>query len=282
MLGVDLVMWSHLVLATIVVFWFGRRFHRMAFLQVKKFQANMDTLISLGTLAAYFFSLWAIFNGREGYLESAALIITFILLGKYFEAKSTGQAGEAMRKLLELGVKKARLLFDGKEKEVNIFEIKVGDTIAVRPGEKIPLDGVVVEGESEVDESMLTGEALPIEKKKYSSVFGATLNQDGILKIKVTQIGENTVLAQIIKTVEEAQGSKAPIQKLADKISGFFVPVVIILAVLTFIAWLLAVGDSTEAIINAVAVLVIACPCALGLATPAAIMVGTGRGARSG
>ncbi|MDD5489109.1 MAG: heavy metal translocating P-type ATPase, partial [Candidatus Moranbacteria bacterium] len=282
-LGIDLVMWLHLALATIVVFWFGSRFHRMAFMQAKKIRANMDTLVSLGTLTAYFFSLWALFHGREGYFESAALIVTFILLGKYFEAKSTGQAGKAMRKLLELGVKKARLVrADGREEETNIYEVKAGDTIVVRPGEKIPLDGIVVEGESDVDESMLTGESLPVEKKKYSSVFGATLNQDGVLKIKVTQIGEDTVLAQIIKTVEEAQGSKAPIQKLADKISGIFVPAVIALAGITLIGWMAYSGNYTLAIINAVAVLVIACPCALGLATPAAIMVGTGRGARSG
>lgn len=282
-LGVDYVMWLHLVLATVVVFWFGRRFHRMAWMQAKKFRANMDTLISLGTLTAYFYSLWAIFAGREGYFETAAIIITLILLGKYFEAKSTGQAGEAMRKLLELGVKKARVVREnGREEEVNIFEVKIGDILVVRPGERIPLDGIVTEGESNVDESMLTGESLPVEKKKYASVFGATVNQDGVLKMKVMQVGEGTVLAQIVKTVEEAQGSKAPIQKLADKISGIFVPVVIVLALVTFLGWLASSGDLTVAIINAVAVLVIACPCALGLATPAAIMVGTGRGAKSG
>lgn len=282
LLGIDLVMWLHLFLATIVVFHFGWRFHRMALLQAKKFRANMDTLISLGTLTAYFYSLWAVFAGRDGYFETAAIIITLILLGKYFETRSTGRASEAMRKLLELGVKKARLFVNGGEVEVNVSQIKVGDEIIVKPGEKMPLDGIVLEGESDVDESMLTGESLPVEKKKYSSVFGATLNQDGVLKIKVTQVGEQTVLAQIIKTVEEAQVSKAPIQKLADKISGIFVPVVIALAVLTFAGWYFFRGDFTLATINAVAVLVIACPCALGLATPAAIMVGTGRGAKSG
>ena len=281
-LGIDLVMWAHLFLATAVVFWLGWRFHRMAWMQAKKMRANMDTLISLGTLTAYFFSVWAIFSGREGYLESAALIITLILLGKYFEAKSTGQAGEAMKKLLELGVKKARVIKDDREEEVNIYEIKVGDELIVRPGEKIPLDGIVLEGESDVDEAMLTGESLPVEKKKYSSVFGATVNQDGVLKIKVMQVGEGTVLAQIIKTVEEAQDSKAPIQKLADKISGIFVPVVITMAILTFFGWYFAAYNFAIALINAVAVLVIACPCALGLPAPAAIMVGTGRGAKSG
>ena len=281
-LGIDLAVWSHLILATVVVFWFGWRFHRMAYLQAKKLRANMDTLVSLGTLAAYFFSLWAIFSGREGYLESAALIITLILLGKYFEAKSTGRAGEAMRKLMELGVKKARVIKDGREEEVNIFEVKVGDIVSVRPGEKIPLDGIVLEGESNVDESMLTGESLPVEKKKYSSVFGATVNQDGLLKIKVTKVGEGTVLAQIVKTVEDAQASKAPIQKLADKISGIFVPVIILIALATFLGWHFSGHALSAALINAVSVLVIACPCALGLATPTAIMVGTGRGAKSG
>jgi Cu+-exporting ATPase len=281
-LKIDLVMWLYLFLATVVVFFFGWRFHRMAFMQAKKMRSNMDTLISLGTLAAYFYSLWAIFSARVGYLESAALIVTLILLGKYFEAKSTGQAGEAMRKLMELGVKKARLIVNGQEKEVSIYEIKVGDTIIVRPGEKIPLDGIVVEGESSIDESMLTGESLPVEKKKFSSVFGATLNQDGVLKIKVLYIGGDTVLAQIIKTVEEAQGTKAPIQKLADKISGIFVPAIIFIALFTFFGWYLFSHNFAVAMINAVAVLVIACPCALGLATPTAIMAGTGRGSRSG
>jgi Cu+-exporting ATPase len=283
LLGIDLVMWLHLALATVVVFWFGFRFHRMAFFQAKKFRANMDTLVSLGTLAAYFYSLWAVFFGKEAYFETAAIIITLILLGKYFEAKSTGQAGEAMRKLLELGVKKARVIRgSNREEEINIDEVKTGDSLRVLPGEKIPLDGIVAEGESNVDESMLTGESLPVEKKKNSPVFGATINQDGVLIIKVTKVGEETVLAQIIRTVEEAQGSKAPIQKLADKIAEIFVPTVIFLAILTFAGWYFLRGDFTLAMINAVAVLVIACPCALGLATPAAIMVGTGRGAKSG
>ncbi|MFA6193475.1 MAG: heavy metal translocating P-type ATPase [Parcubacteria group bacterium] len=280
--GIDFAIWTDLALTTIVVFLFGWRFHRMAWLQAKKFRANMDTLISMGTLVAYFYSLWAMFSGKDTFFETAAIITTLILLGKYFEARSTGQAGAAMRKLLELGARKARVIKDGREEEINIYEIKVGDELIVRPGEKIPLDGVVLEGESNVDESMLTGESLPVEKKKYSSVFGATVNQDGVLKIKVMQVGEGTVLAQIIKTVEEAQGSKAPIQKLADKISGIFVPIVLALAILTFLGWYFATQNFTIALVDAVAVLVIACPCALGLATPAAIMVGTGRGAKSG
>src|SRR4030042_5549961 len=281
--NIDLVIWLHLALAMIVVFYFGWRFYRMAIIQAKKLRANMDTLISMGTATAFFYSVWAVFKGQDTYFETAAVIITLILLGKYFEAKSTGQAGEAMRKLLELGVKKARVIReDNREEEVSIYEVKVGDILRVKPGERIPLDGMVLEGESNADESMLTGESLPVEKKKFLSVFGATVNQDGVLKIKEIQVGDRTALAQIIKTVEEAQGSKAPIQKLADRISGIFVPVVIVLAILTFFGWYFFSTDFTRAIINAVAVLVIACPCALGLATPAAIMVGTGRGARRG
>jgi P-type Cu+ transporter len=277
----DLMMWAHLILATIVVFYFGFRFHKMAWKQAKKAKANMDTLISVGTLSAYGYSLWAIFFGQDGYLETAALVVTLILLGKYFEARSTGQAGEAMKKLLELGAKKARRLTDNQEEEVDISEIKIGNIILVKPSEKIPLDGVIIEGELSIDESMLTGESLPAEKKTGDEVFGGTINQDGVIRIKITQIGEDTVLAQVIKTVEEAQGSKAPIQKLADKISGIFVPVVISISILTFFVWL-SIGNFSMALINAVAVLVIACPCALGLATPTAIMAGTGKGAKKG
>jgi P-type Cu+ transporter len=280
--SIDLIMWLHLVLATIVVFFFGWRFHRMAFHQAKRGRANMDTLVSMGTLVAYFFSIWAMFSGKDTFFETAVLIITLILLGKYFEAKSTGQAGEAIRELMELEVKKARRLEEDGEKEVNIYEIKVGDILIVKPGEKIPLDGIIVKGDSSVDESMLTGESLPVAKKIYSYVYGATLNQDSPLQIKVLETGDRTVLAQIIKTVEEAQGSKAPIQRLADKISGIFVPTVIFLALLSFSGWYLYSVDLSRSIINAVSVLVISCPCALGLATPAAIMVGTGRGSRSG
>lgn len=287
-LDIDLVMYAHVILATIVVFYFGWRFHKMAWKQAKKFQANMDTLVSMGTLVAYFFSLWLVVEKllynleKEGYFEAAAIIITLILLGKYFEAKSTGQAGEAMKKLMELGAKKARVILDGQEREMDISEIKIGDIILVKPSEKIPLDGEVIEGQSNVDESMLTGESMPVEKKVGSKVFGATLNEDGVLKIKVIEVGEGTVLAQIIKTVEEAQGSKAPIQKLADRLSGIFVPVVIAIAFVTFLGWYFVSRDISLAIVNAVAVLVIACPCALGLATPTAIMVGTGKGAKNG
>jgi Cu+-exporting ATPase len=286
--GIDLVMYAHVLLASVVVFYFGARFHRMAWKQLKYGSANMDTLVSMGTLVAYFFSLWLVVEKllydieKEGYFEAAAIIVTLILLGKYFEAKSTAQSGEAMRKLMELGVKKARLVIGNEEKYLDISEVKVGDVLRVRPSEKIPLDGVVVAGTSSVDESMLTGESLPVEKKNDSKVFGATINQSGVLDIRVTEIGEGTVLAQIIKTVEEAQGSKAPIQKLADQISGIFVPVIIGVAILTFVGWWIFSGDLSQGLVNAVAVLVIACPCALGLATPTAIMAGTGRGAKRG
>lgn len=280
--GNDLIMWLHLMLATAVVLYFGWRFHKMAFVQAKKLQANMDTLISMGTLTAYFYSLWAFFVGKEGYLETAAIIIVLILLGKYLEAKSTGQASEAMRKLMEVGAKKARILKDGKEEEVDISEVKIGDVILIKPSEKIPLDGKIIEGSSSIDESMLTGESMPVEKEIGAEVFGGTLNIDGVVKIKVTEVGEGTVLAEIIRTMEEAQGSKAPIQKLADRISGIFVPIVIVLALSAFLSWYLVLHDFSLALINAVSVLVIACPCALGLATPAAIMVGTGKGAKSG
>ncbi|MFA7319742.1 MAG: heavy metal translocating P-type ATPase [Parcubacteria group bacterium] len=280
--GLDVVMWLHIFLTTVVVFYFGARFHRMAFKQLKKLKANMDTLVSLGTLIAYFYSLWAVWHAQESYFESAALIVTFILLGKYFEAKSSGQAGEAMQKLMELGAKKARLISDGQEREIDIEEIKIGDILLVKPSEKIPLDGEIISGQSNVDESMLTGESMSVEKTVGSKVYGATLNQDGVLKVKVMQIGEGTVLANIVRAVEEAQGSKAPIQKLADQISGIFVPVVIAIAALTFMMTYFLTFNFSLSLIHAVAVLVIACPCALGLATPTAIMVGTGRGARNG
>lgn len=280
--GQNIVVLINFLFTSVVVLVFGFRFHRSAFLKALRREANMDTLISLGTLAAYIFSIWAVFTGRESYFESAAVIITLILLGKYFEARSTGQAGEALRALAKLGAKNARQIVNGKEIEISVDDLKVGDIILVRPSEKIPIDGEIIDGSSAIDESMLTGESMPIDKKIGDQVYGATINQNGVLKIKVTKIGEGTVLAQIIKTVEEAQNSKAPIQKLADKVSGIFVPVVIAIAILSFLGWYFLGGNLSIALINAVAVLVIACPCALGLATPTAIMVGTGLGAKKG
>lgn len=279
------------IFASIVMFWIGGRFIKAIPPFFLKGHANMDTLVGIGTFTAYLYSSFIVLLPAAAkklqlpeiaYFDVAIVVIGLIYLGKYFEARSVGQASEAMKKLLELGSKKARILKDGVEIEVDVAEIKIGDILVVRPSEKIPLDGVVVKGESSIDESMLTGESLPVEKKIDDKVYGATLNQNGVLQIKVLQIGEGTVLAQIIKTVEEAQGSKAPIQKLVDKISGVFVPVIIGVAVLTFFGWYFIGGSFTNGLVNAIAVLVIACPCALGLATPTAIMVGTGKGAKGG
>lgn len=290
-LPMDLFNAISFILASFVLFWIGLDFVKAVPRFFTTGKANMDTLIGLGTVSAYLYSsLVLIFPQAAQYLklpqilyyDVVIVVIGLIILGKYFEAKSTMQTGEAMRKLMELGVKKARLVLDDRETEVDIDQIKVGDILRVRPSEKIPLDGVVVSGNSSVDESMLTGESLPVEKNDGTKVFGATINQSGVLDIRVTEIGEGTVLSQIIKTVEEAQGSKAPIQKLADQISGIFVPVIIAIAAMTFLGWWIFAGDISVGLVNAVAVLVIACPCALGLATPTAIMAGTGRGAKRG
>ncbi|HTX87262.1 MAG TPA: cation-translocating P-type ATPase, partial [Candidatus Nanoarchaeia archaeon] len=275
--------WLQIILAACVVFIFGWQFHASAGKQIIRGQFNMDSLISLGTLTAFFYSLWAVFAHRPTYFEAAATIAALILLGKYLEAKTQGHASDAMKKLMELGVKKAMIVDEqGKQVEKNIEEVRVGEIALIKPGEKIPLDGIIVEGQSDIDESMLTGEGLPIAKQTGENVFGGTINKDGQLKIKITQTGANTVLAKIIKTVEEAQSFKAPVQKLADTISGIFVPSVIGIAILTFIGWFLFKHDFTVAIINAVTVLIIACPCALGLATPIAVMVGTSVGAKKG
>lgn len=282
-LGISFTNWIEHDLTFIIVFFLGWQFHITTWKQLKKIQFGMDSLISLGTLVAYFYSTWAMFAGRPLFFESAAAITALILLGRYLETKTRGRANKAMKKLLELGSKKARLISaDGQEKEVDVNEIKIGDIILVKPSEKIPLDGEVLEGSSSVDEAMITGESLPVSKEKGSNVFGATINKNGVLTIKVTQVGENTFLAQIIKTVEEAQNFKAPIQNLADKIASIFVPIVIVISVLTFAGWYFTTGNISVAIINAVAVLIISCPCALGIATPVAVMVGTSTGARNG
>ena len=277
-----LPMWGYATLTAIVVFGFGGHFHLKAGKNLLKFNFNMDSLISMGTLTAFIYSMWAMFAGQHVYFEAAAAIITLINLGKWLEAISKGKASQALQKLLELGVKDARVIRDGKEMKIPVKEIKVGDILHIKPGEKVPLDGVIQSGETLLDESMLTGESVPVSKKKGDEVFGATINQNGNIKVEVTKIGKDTVLSQIITMVEEAQMSKAPIQKLADKISSIFVPIVIFIAVGTFTAWYLVTSDLTVSILPAVAVLVIACPCALGLATPTAIMVGTGTGAKSG
>lgn len=282
--NVMLYMNMYMLIGTfIVVFILGWQFHKGMLQQAKKGHANMDTLVSIGTLTAFIFSIYAMTKGNHVYFESAAMIIALILLGKYLEEKSKGSASAAIQKLLELGVKKARLIKDGKTTEIDVSEVKLNDTLLVKPGEKIPLDGIITKGATSIDESMLTGESIPIEKQNGDQVFGATINGSSAIEITVNKTGDETVLSQIIKMVENAQNSKAPIQKFVDTVAGIFVPIVLVIALITFLTWLFIVGTSVEtALINAVAVLVIACPCALGLATPTAIMVGTGRGAEIG
>ena len=269
-------------LVTPVVFWFGRQFHVAAAVRLKNLTANMDSLVSLGTLAAYFFSIWAFSAEEPVFFETSGAIVTFILLGRVFEAKAKGNASAAVTKLLELGAKEATVLRDGTETRVPIDDVRRGDIVVVRPGEKIPSDGTIVEGQTSVDESMLTGESMPVDKSTGDGVFGATLNQQGRVLVEVTTTGSQSALRQIVQLVEDAQASKAPIQKLADRISAIFVPIVISIATVTFLAWWLATGDLGNAVATAVAVIIIACPCALGLATPTAIMVGSGRGAELG
>jgi len=274
--------WLQAALSAFIVLVLGRQFHIGMLRQLKTGSANMDTLISVGTLAALVYSFYAMAVGGHVYFEVAAIVAALILLGEYFEARSSGQASAAVEKLLELGAKKARRMKDGVEEEVDVEELAVGDIVLVKPGEKIPLDGTVEEGDSAVDESMLTGESLPVGKHPGDLVYGATLNSQGALLVRVAKVGDDTVLAQIVRLVREAQMKKAPIQHLADKVSGVFVPVVILIALATFGAWLAVDGGLEKALLAGVSVLVIACPCALGLATPTAILVGTGNGARKG
>ena len=274
--------WIQAVLSTVVVIGLGWEFHIGMLRQARLKSANMDTLISIGILAAIFYSIWAMIVGEELYFETGAVIAALILLGRYFEAKSRGQASEAIEKLLQLGAKTARLIDGNMEREVPIEAVVVGNILLVKPGEKIPVDGKIIKGDTSIDESMLTGESMPVGKHINDDVFGATININGAVHVQATKVGQDTVLAQIVKMVAEAQVKKAPIQKLADKISGIFVPIVLGIAVLTAIAWYVATGDIAQSIIPAVAVLVIACPCSLGLATPTAIMVGTGLGAKRG
>jgi P-type Cu+ transporter len=243
---------------------------------------NMDTLISLGTVVAYLSGILSFIGITRDYSGISAMIMTFFLTGKYVEARARGKAGQEIKKLLELGAKSALVLRNGKEIEISISELKIGDVMIVKPGEKIPTDGIVVKGESSVDESMISGESLPVDKLKGSKVIGATVNQDGILHIKATKLGKDTFLSGIIKLVEEAQGSKIPIQAFADKITSIFVPTVLIITLFTLIGWYWFTGDISRALGIAIAVLVISCPCALGLATPTALTVGSGMGAKRG
>ncbi len=282
--------WLLFALATPVQFYVGRSYHRGAYKSLRARAPNMDVLISIGTNAAYWFSvivLVARLFGAFGiashvYFESAAVIITLIKVGKYLEARAKGQTSEAIKNLMKLQAKTARVERDGQEIEIAIEQVRVGDIVGVRPGEKIPVDGVIVAGSSSVDESMITGESLPVEKAIGDSVIGATLNKMGAFKFEARKVGKETALAQIVKLVEDAQGSKAPIQRLADQIAAVFVPIVIGIALVTFAVWFVFGGSFTNAFVNFVAVLIIACPCALGLATPTAIMVGTGKGAENG
>lgn len=278
--------WVQFTLATPVQFIIGWPFYRGAYKALKNGSANMDVLVALGTSAAYFYSFFASLAGRTDklYYETSAVLITLIILGKLFEALAKGRTSEAIKKLMGLQAKTATVIRDGKEMVIPLEEVVVGDSILVKPGEKIPVDGVVKSGTSAVDESMLTGESVPVDKKAGDPVIGATINKNGVLTIEATKIGKDTALAQIIKVVEEAQGSKAPIQRMADKISSIFVPIVVGISVITFIVWyfFLEPGNFTAALEPAIAVLVIACPCALGLATPTSVMVGTGKGAELG
>jgi Cu+-exporting ATPase len=273
-----------LILASVVQFYCGFQFYKGAYANLKHLSANMDVLVALGTSAAYFFSLYNIFYGHHLYFETSSMLITLITFGKYLEAKAKRRTTQAISKLLNLTPKKARIVRDNKELEVSIEDVKVGDIVIVRPGEKIPVDGEIVEEETYIDESMITGESLPVKKGIADSVTGGTVNRNNTFKFRATKVGEGTLLAQIIKIMEDAQSVKAPIQKIADVVSGYFVPAVIGIAIFTFIYWFFFETnfDLNVSIINMVSVLVIACPCALGLATPTSIMVATGKGAENG
>ncbi|MDQ0233206.1 MULTISPECIES: heavy metal translocating P-type ATPase [Bacillaceae] len=283
--------WVQLTLATPIQFIVGKQFYVGAFKALRNKSANMDVLVALGTSAAYFYSLYlsivSIGSGShmvELYYETSAVLITLIILGKLFEVRAKGRSSEAIKKLMGLQAKTATVVRNGVEQEVTLEDVVVGDFLLVKPGEKVPVDGEIIEGRSALDESMLTGESVPVDKTVGDIVIGSTINKNGFLKVKATKVGRDTALAQIIKVVEEAQGSKAPIQRLADQISGIFVPIVVGIAVLTFFVWFIwvAPGDFAEALEKLIAVLVIACPCALGLATPTSIMAGSGRAAEFG
>ena len=278
-----------LILATPVQFIIGFRFYKHGFLALKAKSPNMDVLVALGTSSAYFFSLYNVLAGKivEGsmvglYFESSMTVITLILLGKFLESRARSKTSEAIKKLMELQPDTATVIRDGNEIEVTIGEVELDDTVVVRPGERIPVDGVIISGESSVDESALTGESLPVDKKEGDNVFCATINKAGAFKMKVLKIGKDTTLSQIIKMVKAAQGHKAPIQKIADKVSAVFVPAILAIALVTFVGWQIYSHNFETSLLNAVSVLVIACPCSLGLATPTAIMVGTGIGAEHG
>lgn len=276
----NLIMW---LLATPVQFIVAWPMYRSAWAALQGKSANMDSLIVLGTSAAYFYSVYAMFSGNgHVYFEASAVLITIVVFGRLLEAKAKGKTSDAIKKLIGLTPKTATVIRSGEELKIPVDEVQLNDTIIVKPGEKIPVDGIIIEGTSSVDEAMVTGESMPVEKNKGDNVIGATINKHGSFRFQATKIGANTTLAQIIKLIEEAQGSKAPIQRFADNVAAYFVPGVLVIASLTFFGWWVFKGDFQFALINAVSVLVIACPCALGLATPTAIMVGTGKGAKNG
>ncbi|HET7099411.1 MAG TPA: heavy metal translocating P-type ATPase [Patescibacteria group bacterium] len=271
-----------LVLATPVQFWAGREFYLATWSGLKNRAASMDTLIAIGTTAAYGYSIASIFGLVQGmYFDTAAVIITLILLGRFLESLAKGHTSDAIKKLLGLQAKTARVIRDGEEIDIPLEEVKVGDKIRVRPGEKVPVDGVVTEGGSSIDESMVTGESIPVDKSVGMNVIGSTINKTGSFVFEASNVGSETMLARIVSMVKEAQSSRAPIQRMADLVSSYFVPIVLMLAVATFVVWYV-LGFPLAAFINLVAVLIIACPCAMGLATPTAIMVGTGKGAERG
>ncbi len=283
--------WFQLVLTAPVQFWCGYSFYINAWKSLKRHAATMDTLIALGTSAAYFYSVFATLFPQflmdqglmpEVYYETAAIVITLILLGRLFENRARGQTSEAIRSLIGLQARDARIIRNGQEMSVPIQDVQINDVVVVRPGEKVPVDGEIIDGSSTLDESMVTGESVPVKKQAGDEVIGATLNKTGSFKFRATRVGKDTFLAQIVKLVQQAQGSKAPIQRLADQVTGWFVPVVIAIAILTFIIWYTVMGNVTLALITTVGVLIIACPCALGLATPTSVMVGTGKGAEHG
>jgi len=280
-------------LATPVQFWIGGRFYKGAWAALKHGRADMNTLVAVGTSAAYFYSAAAVvfpsFFEAGGvqpgiYFDTSAVIITLILFGRMLEARAKGRTSEAIKKLIGLQPRTARIIRDGREIDIPVKDVAAGDTVIVRPGEKIPVDGIVTKGKSAVDESMITGESMPVTKAEGAEVIGATMNKTGSFEFRATKVGKNTALAQIIRLVQEAQGSKAPIQRLADVIAGYFVPIVMAIAIITFILWFVfgPKPAPTLALLNFVAVMIIACPCALGLATPTAVMVGTGKGAENG
>ncbi len=278
----DYIMW---ILATPVQFYIGKSFYQGSWAALKNKTSNMDTLIAVGTSAAYFYSLYVVLfaTGGHQYFEASAVLITLVVFGKYLEAIAKGKTSEAISRLMKIGAKTATIIRKGKEMKIPIDDVQKGDIVLVRPGEKIPVDGVIIEGNSTIDESLVTGESIPVEKKKGDLVIGSTINKLGSFKFKATKVGSDTTLSRIIRLIEEAQTKKAPIQRFADRVSAYFVPIVLLIAIITFLFWLF-IADATIdfALITAVAVLVIACPCALGLATPTAIMVGTGKGAKRG